>query len=113
LIYFVSRLVDLGTARTTPLPDRKALEMILEKLQKCVFHIFVANARWDLLRQVLMSSISPPFATVLFRRKDTYGVFAEPVDPEEVKSPYSFAMLPGVANLFGRELLSIDIAFIV
>jgi len=42
--------VDLGTARTTPLPDRKALEMILEKLQK----------------------------------KDTYGVFAEPVDPEEL-----------------------------
>ncbi|KAL5659037.1 hypothetical protein ACJX0J_032200, partial [Zea mays] len=39
-----------GTARTTPLPDQKALEMILEKLQK----------------------------------KDTYGVFAEPVDPEEL-----------------------------
>uniref|UniRef100_A0A0D9WZD2 Bromo domain-containing protein n=1 Tax=Leersia perrieri TaxID=77586 RepID=A0A0D9WZD2_9ORYZ len=37
-------------ARTTPLPDRKALDMILEKLQK----------------------------------KDTYGVFAEPVDPEEL-----------------------------
>uniref|UniRef100_J3ML98 Bromo domain-containing protein n=2 Tax=Oryza brachyantha TaxID=4533 RepID=J3ML98_ORYBR len=37
-------------ARTTPLPDRKALDMILDKLQK----------------------------------KDTYGVFAEPVDPEEL-----------------------------
>lgn len=44
------RLPVPGTARTTPLPDRKALEMILEKLQK----------------------------------KDTYGVFAEPVDPEEL-----------------------------
>jgi hypothetical protein len=51
-----------------------------------------------------------PFATVLFRRKDTYGVFAEPVDPEEVRAPnpYSFAMFLGVAILFGRELLSID-----
>ncbi|VAH45429.1 unnamed protein product [Triticum turgidum subsp. durum] len=37
-------------ARTTPLPDRQALDMILDKLQK----------------------------------KDTYGVFAEPVDPEEL-----------------------------
>nr|CAB3454432.1 unnamed protein product [Digitaria exilis] len=44
------RLPVPGTARTTPLPDRKALETILEKLQK----------------------------------KDTYGVFAEPVDPEEL-----------------------------
>ncbi|CAL5072517.1 unnamed protein product [Urochloa decumbens] len=44
------RLPVPGTARTTPLPDRKALDMILEKLQK----------------------------------KDTYGVFAEPVDPEEL-----------------------------
>lgn len=55
---------------------------------------------------------SPLVATVLFRRKDTYGVFAEPVDPDEVKNPYSFAMLAGVANLFGTELLSIDIAVI-
>ena len=38
--------------------------------------------------------------------------FAEPVDPEEVRSPYSFAMLPGVVNLFGRELLSVHIAVI-
>jgi len=41
-----------------------------------------------------------------------YGVFAEPVDLEEVRSPYSFAMLPGVVNLFGRELLSVHIAVI-
>jgi hypothetical protein len=33
-------MLDLGTARTTPLPDRKALDMILEKLQKFVAHIF-------------------------------------------------------------------------
>ncbi|XP_062187380.1 uncharacterized protein LOC133890820 isoform X2 [Phragmites australis] len=44
------RLPVPGTARTTPLPDRKALDMILDKLQK----------------------------------KDTYGVFAEPVDLEEL-----------------------------
>ncbi|KAF2923021.1 uncharacterized protein [Oryza sativa Japonica Group] len=44
------RLPVPGMARTTPLPDRKALDMILDKLQK----------------------------------KDTYGVFAEPVDPEEL-----------------------------
>ncbi|XP_062190640.1 uncharacterized protein LOC133893596 [Phragmites australis] len=44
------RLPVPGTARTTPLPDQKALEMILDKLQK----------------------------------KDTYGVFAEPVDLEEL-----------------------------
>ena len=64
------------------------------------------------MRQVLMSSISPPFATALFRRKNTYGVFAEPVDLEEVRNPFSFAMLPGVVNLFGRELLSVHIAVI-
>ncbi|KAK3125130.1 hypothetical protein QOZ80_7BG0600550 [Eleusine coracana subsp. coracana] len=44
------RLPVPGTLRTTPLPDRNALEMILDKLQK----------------------------------KDTYAVFAEPVDPEEL-----------------------------
>ncbi|XP_037484773.1 uncharacterized protein LOC119363503 [Triticum dicoccoides] len=44
------RLPVPGMARTTPLPDRQALDMILDKLQK----------------------------------KDTYGVFAEPVDLEEL-----------------------------
>ncbi|KAG8080387.1 hypothetical protein GUJ93_ZPchr0007g6200 [Zizania palustris] len=44
------RLPVPGMARTTPLPDRKALDMILDKLQK----------------------------------KDTYGVFAEPVDLDEL-----------------------------
>ncbi|CAM0906029.1 unnamed protein product [Alopecurus aequalis] len=44
------RLPVPGTARTTPLPDRQTLDMILDKLQK----------------------------------KDTYGVFAEPVDLEEL-----------------------------
>ncbi|KAM0874162.1 hypothetical protein ACQ4PT_037636 [Festuca glaucescens] len=44
------RLPVPGMARTTPLPDRQTLDMILDKLQK----------------------------------KDTYGVFAEPVDLEEL-----------------------------
>lgn len=44
------RLPVPGMTRTTPLPDRQALDMILDKLQK----------------------------------KDTYGVFAEPVDLEEL-----------------------------
>jgi hypothetical protein len=35
--------VDLGSTRTKPLPEQKALEMIFEKLQRCVFHIFIAN----------------------------------------------------------------------
>ena len=88
--------------------------MILEKLQKCVFHIFVANARCDLLRQVLLSSISPPFAIRLWFhiKMHVSHPFAEPMDPEEVRSPYSFAMLPRVVNLFGRELLSVHIAVI-
>jgi hypothetical protein len=34
----VFSLPDLGMARTTPLPDRQTLDMILDKLQKCVFH---------------------------------------------------------------------------
>lgn len=42
-------MLDLGTARTTPLPDRKALETILEKLQKFVVHIFPFGAKRDLL----------------------------------------------------------------
>ena len=35
--------MDLGSTRTKPLPEQKALEMIFEKLQRCVFHIFISN----------------------------------------------------------------------
>jgi hypothetical protein len=37
--FILSSGFDLGTLRTTPLPDRNALEMILDKLQKCALHI--------------------------------------------------------------------------
>ena len=82
--------MDLGSTRTKTLPDQKALEMIFEKLQRCMFHIFIANTRCDLLHEVLMSSISPHFTVVIFRRKDTYRVFVETVDPEEVRAHIHF-----------------------
>ncbi|XP_066329847.1 histone acetyltransferase gcn5-like [Miscanthus floridulus] len=69
-----------GTARTTPWPDRKAMGMILEKLQK----------------------------------KNTYGVFAEPVDLEElpdyhdvIEHPMDFGtILPGMRIACSSNLRS-------
>jgi len=71
-----------------PLPDKRTLELILDKLQKYVFPFPFFSVRgicggvcfWVLF---LFSDFE------LLRglddcRKDTYGVFAEPVDPEEV-----------------------------
>ncbi|MQM04882.1 hypothetical protein Taro_037686 [Colocasia esculenta] len=81
------------------LPDKKMLEAILDKLQKCawfplrVFDIctFVA---------LLLAVYSLFSLQLLCCRKDTYGVYAEPVDPEElpdyhdiIKHPMDFATI--------------------
>lgn len=45
LFFFWFLPVDLGMTRTTPLPDRQALDMILDKLQKCVLYILCTVMR--------------------------------------------------------------------
>ncbi|KAL2322669.1 hypothetical protein Fmac_027048 [Flemingia macrophylla] len=53
-----------------PLPDKRTLELILDKLQKYVFSV----PNFQCFSGLVFSS----------SWKDTYGVFAEPVDPEEL-----------------------------
>jgi len=105
-------LLDLGTARTTPLPDRKALEMILEKLQKFVLHIFPFDPKWDLLHWVLMSSIFSSSLPLfdLIPQKGYIRSVCWASGPGGGESPCSLAMLAGIANLL--ELLSVDDAVV-
>ncbi|KAJ3705331.1 hypothetical protein LUZ61_009036 [Rhynchospora tenuis] len=63
--------LSLKSVKRTPLPDRKTLEEILEKLQK----------------------------------KDTYGVFAEPVDPEELPDYYDVIEHPMDFSTVRRKLV--------
>ena len=73
----------LESGPTTPLPDKKLLLFILDRLQKCVFlaacfsfpFLFLCFLIWDLNFDLFFHSLC---------RKDTHGVFLEPVDPEEV-----------------------------
>jgi hypothetical protein len=100
--FFAGKLIiyfgfDLGTLRTTPLPDRNALEMILEKLQKCVFYIFWWKHEMG-FDALTFDELDFLLVTVQFCRKDTYRVFAEPVDLEEVRAFHFLAMLARVAN---------------
>jgi bromodomain-containing protein 7/9 len=65
---------------TTPLPDKKLLVFILDRLQK-----WVALA----LPFTPLAALEQSYLSVGFLfpcRKDTYGVFSEPVDDEEVCS---------------------------
>ncbi|CAN8304620.1 unnamed protein product [Cochlearia groenlandica] len=72
-------LVESGP--TTPLPDKKLLMFILERLQKYVcfivfLHSLITLVFWFgfLIDVVLQNTL----------RKDTYGVYSDPVDPEEL-----------------------------
>lgn len=79
--------IPIGTPIEPPsglaLPDKKTLELILDKLQKQVSHSVFSCALFVTF---------PYFVYVLqfwcliifYDRKDIYGVYAEPVDPEEV-----------------------------
>ena len=93
-------LLDLGTARTTPLPDRKALEMILEKLQKFVLHIFPFDPKWDLLHWVLMSSILSSFCHCLIPQKGYMRsvCLASGSGGGEIPCSCSLAVLAGVTE---------------
>lgn len=77
---------------TTPLPDKKLLLFILDRLQKCVscssvicffpLSFFFLSWVFDVL-----------YCSQPSRRKDTHGVFSEPVDPEEVQFSYFFFVM--------------------
>lgn len=73
-------LVDSGP--TTSLPDKKLLVFVLDRLQKCV----VLALRFSFFKYyyVMLFNWGLIGLCVIYFRKDTYGVFSEPVDPEEV-----------------------------
>lgn len=80
---------QLESGPTTPLPDKTLLVFILDRLQKWVG--FLLHMLWQSfisLRTIFLSDIvaySLSFLLVwLLCRKDTYGVFSEAVDPDEV-----------------------------
>ena len=64
---------------TTPLPNKKLLLFILDRLQKWVAFVL---PDLQLVQSQLQDSSS--LCVLVSCRKDTYGVFSEPVDPEEV-----------------------------
>lgn len=75
----------LESGPTPTLPDKKMLVVILDKLQKYVF--FLYNNLLCFLN--LKKNVFPGWPFLQFTvanlcRKDTYGVFSEPVDIEEV-----------------------------
>ncbi|CAN1143186.1 Bromodomain and PHD finger-containing protein 3 [Linum perenne] len=69
----------------TPLPDKKLLLFILERLQRWGFLLACSYTS-----ELLISSFLPGKWLVVFHvlilccSKDTYGAFSEPVDPEEL-----------------------------
>lgn len=65
---------------STPLPDKKLLLFILDRLQKCVSLFLCVVFGFFYVAFVFMFTVF----CVNFR-KDTYGVFSEPVDPEEAR----------------------------
>lgn len=71
----------MDSGPSTPLPDKKLLVFILDRLQKCVFLALLS---------VFLTLCGVPFYLIFnflgaFNfRKDVYGVFSEPVDPNEV-----------------------------
>lgn len=87
VMVFVSCLLSLfcfpgirsDSSMPTPLPDRRMLEFILHKLQKCVIRSLILVS---ILSRGGLTDCTWFFA--LCGRKDTYGVYAEPVDPKEV-----------------------------
>lgn len=74
----------LDSGPSTPLPDTKLLLFVLERLQKYVFGVL------GLCFALPCCGFYIQFDECFFLlgqnsfRKDTYGVFSEPVDPEEV-----------------------------
>lgn len=95
LIDFWSELFEFGVTEipnddkspdnhegNTPLPDKKQLELILDKLQKYGVSEFFPHFKLQYVDNKFV------YLLVWFwfqcGRKDTYGVYAEPVDPEEV-----------------------------
>ena len=74
---------------STPLPDKKLLLFILDRLQKCVFFpgSFQSFCIFVLLMfafMVFSEAGEIYFFSIYNCRKDTYGVFSEPVDLNEV-----------------------------
>jgi len=76
----------LDSGPSTPLPDTQLLLFVLERLQKYVSRVLGFCFAVPYYGMVLCIQFDDLIFLLkkLYFRKDTYGVFSEPVDPEEV-----------------------------
>ncbi|KAK3232007.1 hypothetical protein Dsin_003888 [Dipteronia sinensis] len=76
-------LLPVESGPTTPLPDKKLLVFVLDRLQKFVSFL-VAALIFYLYYYVKVFLQLGFICLFIICRKDTYGVFSDPVDPEEL-----------------------------
>ena len=106
---------------TQPLPDKKLLVFILDRLQKYVFFFsvfsfvflgfFQKNLFVDCLR--CFGFLQFTFAAFLnLCRKDTYGVFSEPVDINEVMICFTDSSLVNDNEIFTLLAAHVKLNFI-
>lgn len=67
------------TSNGTAMPAKHTLELVLDTLQRSIFFLQEIVSTMNLYERVLMVMVM-----VMHFRRDTYEIFGQPVDPDEV-----------------------------